>query len=78
MRQSKAKLIRKVLGLSRHPKAMPKADRWFYRAVKKVYTNTPAPRREAYLDSAVAIRQAITDRLKAQGGPLVQPGVPLV
>jgi len=42
---------------------MSKADRWFYRAVKGVYTNTPAPRREAYLDSALAIRQAISDKL---------------
>lgn len=67
MRQSKAKLIRKVLSLSRHPQAMPKEDRWFYRAVKKVYTNMPAPQRTAYLDSAVAIRQAISDRMKSAG-----------
>ncbi len=64
MRQSKAKLIRRVLNLPRLPKAMNSEDRWFYRAVKGVYSGTAGPERNAYLDSAVAIRKAIQAKME--------------
>jgi hypothetical protein len=64
MRQSKSKEIRRVLSLPRLPQEMTTEDKWFYRAVKRVYSSTPRPARTAYLDSAVRIRQAIKDRMK--------------
>jgi len=70
MRQSKAKSIRRVLGLGRIPKELSKADRGFYRAIKKQYNKCASPQRATYLDDVsekvAAIRRGIAAGLNQQ------------
>lgn len=71
MRQSKAKSIRRVLGLGRIPNQLSKADRGFYRAIKKQYNKKSSTQRATYLDDTsdkiAAIRRGIEAGIDQRG-----------
>jgi hypothetical protein len=56
MNARKARLIRKVLDMTRIPKEMPPQERRHYRQVKQRYLRLPSTAREPFLDNVSRLK----------------------